>query len=134
MSFLSGFLSIFKKIDVVINDIEKAVEAPIEAVDPATQVFLSIFDRVQQAILGAESAFPAPGSGAAKSQAATDQFNGSLAIQQAALLANGKMLAYDPAALKKAQDDYVTAMNSIQSLQNSFKIVAMSRPEKPVSQ
>ena len=119
-----SFLSILKKIDIVVNDIEKVIEVPFETLVPASIPLFSLFDRLQQSIVAAEGAFRAPQSGVAKGLAVTQDFNGSLGILQASLATQGKALYYDPVLFEKARNDQVTAYNSMAELQKSFAIVS----------
>jgi hypothetical protein len=118
-----SFLSILRKIDTVIADVEKVAEPIIEIVWPVTRPALALFDRLQSAIATVEGVHTAPGSGAAKSQAVTQDFNSSLTLTQNMLAAQGKQLYYPPALLQAAIDAQVAAYNAMATLQAAMKIV-----------
>ena len=122
-----GFLAVLEKIDQIVADVEKVIEAPLAAFFPPAIPFLKAFDMLQQSIVTAEALYPAPNSGAVKIAAVQQDFNSKLAVTQNALATKGKALSYDPVAWQKANDAQVAAQNAGAELQASFKIVSLQK-------
>ena len=122
-----GFLKVLEKIDQIVADVEKVIEAPLAAFFPPAIPFLKAFDLLQESIVTAEALHPLPGSGAVKAAAVQQDFNSKLAITQNALAAKGHTLYYDPVAFQKANDAIVAAKNAAAELQASFTIVPLQK-------
>jgi hypothetical protein len=116
---MKTFLNIFRTAGKIAQFAAPAVSVLV----PGASLPIAIIN----GLIRAEQALPAPGSGATKSAMVIDEFEAGLETTKEILNAQGQDLLYDKATLQDAINHQVAALNAMQKVKDSFKIVPLQK-------